>query len=104
MTDVDRERLWQFLASTWYQRTEDDDAIIAELVSQEYLREQDLSNVRAFLDSPESVESKAAFIRGTVFRYPPPEDDPTVPLRWLAAMVKKIEARSVSQGGYGRDS
>lgn len=87
MTADEREDLYQFLASNWYDREENDSEIVGALVSEadpEYITES-LNLIQIFLADPESTEEKSEFVRHAVWRYIPEGTD--APIEWL----KKIQ-------------
>lgn len=99
MSDDEIESLDQFLAGNWYDREEDDDEIIEEIVvsSPEYAT--NIARVlRKLLAAPTPTEErKSAFIRERVDRVLP--EGTQGPLRWLSSMADLLEQLAARQQG-----
>jgi hypothetical protein len=89
-----REELYQFLASNWYDRAEDDNEIIKEIIAEE--RPEHISYckvlIKEFINSNEPDEEKSKFIRKSVWRYFPEGEIP--PLEWLQDILRQLENNS----------
>jgi hypothetical protein len=92
LSEEELREVEKVLGSNWYDRSEDDDAIIAEMTSEfppAYGR-SGLELLRRFLADPRSHEDKAALIRRAAWRWFPPTE-PDAPLAWLHEVVAKLE-------------
>jgi hypothetical protein len=92
MTDAKLEALYQFLAGYWYDREEDDRAIVQEFLQDATPEEvrRSILLLRRFLEWPETSQRKADIVRGAVWRWFP--DDDTAPIQWLRNILTMIEA------------
>ncbi|MER3404610.1 MAG: hypothetical protein C4289_05110 [Chloroflexota bacterium] len=94
MTEEELESLYQFLAGYWYDREEDDRAIVQEFLQDATPQEvrRYIQLLRHFLEWPESPQRKAEIVRKAVWRWFP--DDVNAPLAWLHNVLSLIESAS----------
>lgn len=91
LTDEQLEELFQFLTGNWYDRDENDVAIVYEIVAEtdpQYLSSC-IRLIRLFLSMPESYKTKSDLIRKWVWRYLPEKVD--APIEWLRGILALLE-------------
>lgn len=91
MTTEEKEEIYQFLAGHWYDRPEDDDAIVREIVTEEtpeYITTS-IHLLRKFLAVDESAEDKASLVRRSAWRYFPKGAE--APILWFSRIVTSLE-------------
>src|SRR4051794_14146208 len=102
LTANERTTIEQFLAGAWYDRSEDDDEIVAEWVEMASAREimQTLNALAAVLPREEDREELAKLIRSSAWRWF--RDDVEEPLSWLREVYDLLEAEAKRQGKFQR--
>lgn len=86
----------QFLMSNWYDREEDDDSILDDLVvhaSLDFL-EHTLATLRQFRTSPISREEKGKLIKESVWTW---FESEAQALRWFECIVDNLERKIVAR-------
>jgi hypothetical protein len=90
MTSTEKERLYKFLSTYWYERLESDKEIVQSILKG---NEGSISDavylIQQFLDSDESIQSKGIFIQGAVWRHVSGGSAGYV--NWLSAILKLLE-------------
>ncbi len=92
MAKVEIELIWQFLASNWYDREEDDDIILDDVVnsnSHEYCLNL-LRELKRYSKSNIKVDEKTAFISKAVWRY---FNNDKAALIWFRDIINKFEIK-----------
>jgi len=92
MKKEELEDIYQFLAGYWYDREEEDAAIVNEFVAevdpQIAVKYADL--IERFIASPESIRNKSEFIRKAVWRWFSPEEA-DAPIKWLEGILSLLK-------------
>lgn len=98
LTTEEWQDLYQFLAGYWYDREDDDVAIVQEFVNDvtPELRAKYTQLIRKFVVSPDSIQTKLDFIRKSVWRWFPSDTD--APINWLKEILLLLEGVSTQQG------
>ena len=92
------EDVYQLLGSYWYDREDDDIAIVNEFVRENppQVVERYINSVKQFIDLPEPIQVKSDFVRKTAWRYFP--QDVEAPIKWLKDILSLLEKSSIDQG------
>jgi hypothetical protein len=96
MQKEELDEIYQFLAGYWYDREEDDAAIVNEFVGEvdPQIAVKYVDLIERFMASSEPKQNKADFIRRAVWRWFPPEEV-DAPIKWLEGILSLLKEAGI---------